>query len=404
MPIHSQSVLKERIDMKATPEAAIGIAPSLFRGGPFYRAQLAAKLIREGEWNHAKRVIITVAIAWIPLVLLTAFFNRAGLVSLLTSYRVYSRLLIAVPVLLIGQTIMESRFRMVVQTIIDARLLADADLKRMEEIIASLVRLRDSFVPEVLVIVLVIAHMVVGIRTEVDFTPWLTYGTPLDFRLTEAGWYAVIVSSVIFQFLLGLSLWKWLLWTIFTFRLSRLDLKLVPTHPDGHGGLGFLALTPVAFTPISLAATAAIGASWRHDILAHGAKLMSFKLDALILVVIVVIVALGPLAFFVPRLAKLRYQGILDYGVLGQIQSTDFHEKWIRLRAGHEGEFLAAPESSSLADFGSASAKVAQLQPFPIDRAALVGLAISIAAPMLPVVLAVIPLFVVLQDLLRAMR
>lgn len=58
----------------------------------------------------------------------------------------------------------------------------------------------------------------------------------------------------------------------------------------------------------------------------------------------------------------------------------------------------------TLADFGAASAKVAQLQPFPADREALIGLAISIVIPMLPVVLAVIPLIVVLQDLLRAMR
>lgn len=81
--MHGPSVLRERIDMKATPEAALGIAPSLFRGGPFYRAQLAAKPIKEGEWNHAKRVIITIAVAWVPLVLLTALFNRPSLASLL---------------------------------------------------------------------------------------------------------------------------------------------------------------------------------------------------------------------------------------------------------------------------------------------------------------------------------
>ncbi len=156
--------------------------------------------------------------------------------------------------------------------------------------------------------------------------------------------------------------------------------------------------------PISFAAVTAVGASWRHDILAHGAKLMSFKLDAIALVIIVAVVALGPLGFFVPRLAKLRYQGIIDYGVLGQIQSTEFHEKWVDRRVGHEGEFLAAPESSSLADFGTASAKVTQLRPFPADRGALIGLAISVAVPLLPVILAVIPFIVVLQDLLKAMR
>lgn len=392
------------MNVKTTYEASPRAGPSLFRGGPFYRAQLAIRLINESEWNHARRVIIVVAITWVPLVLLTAFFNPAGLASVLTSYRVYSRLFIAVPVLLIGQTIMDSRFRMVVQNILDTDLLGDADLKRMDAMIASLIRLRDSPIPEAIIVVLLIVHTIIGIKGQLDVTAWLTQGTPPDIHLTAAGWYAILVSVTIFQFLLGISLWKWLLWTIFAFRLSRSNLKLMATHPDGHGGLGFLGLVPVAFTPISFAVSTVIGATWRHDILAHGAKLMSFKLEAIVLLLIVAMIALGPLAFFVPKLAELRRRGIIDYGILGQIQSRDFHEKWIRLRAGHEAEFLAAPESSSLTDYGSSYSSIAKLKPFPMDQGTLIALAISIGLPMLPVVLAVIPLIVVIEDLLKAMR
>ena len=378
--------------------------PSILRGGPFYRAQLATGLIREGEWNHVNRVVIAVVITWLPLVLLTALFNRQGLLSLLTSYRVYSRLLIALPVLLIGQQIMEWRFRMIVQAIVDARLLSGEDLQRMDAIIASLIRLRDSLVPEAIVVVLLIVHTVVAARSEVDVVPWLAYATPTGIHLTAAGWYVIVVSGTIFQFLLGLSLWKWLLWTVFAFRLSRLNLNLIATHPDGNGGLGFLRFAPTAFTPISFAVTAAIGASWRHDILAHGAKLMSFRLDAIVLLILVVVIALGPLAFFVPKLAALRRHGMLDYGVLGQIQSDDFHTKWVRQRAGHEAEFLNAPESSTLTDYGATYDNISKLKPFPADRVALIGLAISVALPLLPVVLAVFPLIVVVEDLLKAIR
>lgn len=392
------------MDAEAIHERILRSDPSILRGGPFYRAQLATGLIREGEWNHVKRVVIAVAVAWLPLVLLTALFNRQGLVSLLTSYRVYSRLLIALPVLLIGQQLMESRFRMIVQAIIDARLLSGEDLQRMDSIIASLIRLRDSLVPEAMVIVLLVVHTVVAARSEVDAVPWLAYATPAGIHLTTAGWYAIVVSSTIFQFLLGLSLWKWLLLTVFAFRLSRLNLNLIATHPDRNGGLGFLTFAPAAFTPISFAATAAIGASWRHDILSYGAKLMSFRLDAVVLLILVVVIALGPLAFFVPKLAALRRQGMLDYGVLGQIQSNDFHAKWVRQRAGHEAEFLDAPESSTLADYGASYDHVSKLQPLPVDRAALIGLATSVALPLLPVVLAAVPLIVVVEDLLNAMR
>lgn len=68
-------------------------------------------------------------------------------------------------------------------------------------------------------------------------------------------------------------------------------------------------------------------------------------------------------------------------------------EKWIRLRAGHEAEFLAAPESRSLTDYASSYSNIAKMKLFPADQGALIDLAISIVVPM-PVVLPVIPLFV----------
>jgi hypothetical protein len=76
------------------------------------------------------------------------------------------------------------------------------------------------------------------------------------------------------------------------------------------------------------------------------------------LLIIISLVALGPLLFFVPRLASLRRQGILEYGILGQIHSTEFHEKWILHRAGHEADFRQAPESTTLAIFGRAIRKL----------------------------------------------
>ena len=69
--------------------------------------------------------------------------------------------------------------------------------------------------------------------------------------------------------------------------------------------------------------------------------------------------------FFAPRLAKLRRQGILDYGTLGQLHSMDFHVKWNLHRAGHEEEFLTAPEISTLTDYGRSYEQIKKMQPLP---------------------------------------
>jgi hypothetical protein len=42
-------------------------------------------------------------------------------------------------------------------------------------------------------------------------------------------------------------------WARFLWQVSRLELQLLPTHPDRCGGLGFLASTVYAFSPLLLA-------------------------------------------------------------------------------------------------------------------------------------------------------
>jgi hypothetical protein len=393
------------MDDKANPP--VTAAPqdtSLVRGGPFYRIQRAFGLMRPGQWNLGRRIASLIAVGWLPLFLITAILNPGGLDSLIRDYRVHSRMLIAVPALLIAELLMEARFSAIMRHIRQAGLLDESDTKRVDSTIVSLIRVRDSLLPELMVILILILHSVTTYKGLVDATPWLASGTAPDLHLTMAGRYAVLVSASIFQFLLGLLLWKWLLWTFFSFKLSRCNLKLIPTHPDGHGGLGFLGMTAAAFAPIAFAATAVIGATWREEILYHRAHLMDFKFPAIALLVIVVLVAFGPLVFFVPRLAALRRKAILEYGILGQIHSAEFHEKWILHRAGHESEFLEAPDSSTLTDYGTSYEKIERLQPFLADKGALYTLAACVAIPALPAIVAEIPIVVVLQDLLKALR
>ncbi len=382
---------------------------SLVRGGPFYRVQQAAGLIGPNRWNHGRRVIFALAIGWVPLVILTGLFHPHLLSNLLRDYRVTARLVIAVPILLVGQTLMESRFRLIVQHLREAKLLGPDDLAYMGRVITTLARWGDSWLPELLIVVMVYVNTAAIWQGRVaeaiaDRWGWAVIGIGSGAQLTPAAWYYGLVSQVIYRFLVGLALWKWLLWTFYLFKLSRLDLKLVATHPDHHGGIGFLGLSPMAFAPIAFAISAAIGSNWREQILSAGAQLMAFKVQAVVLLAVILIMAMGPLIFFVPRLAKLRRWGIMEYGTLAQIHSTDFHEKWILHRAGHEEEFLAAPEASTLTDYGASYENIEAMQPFPFDKGAFLSLALAVAVPMIPAVLAQMPLAVVLKDLLEAAK
>ncbi len=366
--------------------------------------QCAVGLSRPNQWNLGRRIIVLLAVGWLPLFLITGITNPNGLLSLLMDYRVHSRMLIAIPALLIGEVLMDKRFRAVFGQVRSARLLDASDLTHMDGVVAKLVWLRDSLLPEFVILALVIVHTATAYKGLVDVTPWLGYTSGGELHLTPAGVYAVVICTPIFQFLLGLGLWRWLLWTFFAFSLSRTNLKLIPTHPDRHGGLGFLGLTSAVFAPIVFSASAVIAATWRNDILRHGAHLINFKLPTIVLIALIALIALGPLAFFVPRLAALRRKGILEYGILAQLHSTEFHEKWIVHRAGHESEFLAAPESITLNNYGQAYEKIEEISAFLVDKGSLYTLVGAVLIPALPAILAEVPIAVVLKDLLEALH
>src|SRR5262245_51672636 len=129
---------------------------SLIRGGSFYRVQEKARLVQAHSWTLHKRVPFAVAVAWLPMVILA--FAHGGwddLRPLLTDYRVYARVFIAIPLLLLAQVTMDVRFREVGQHFLDANIIRIQDLHRFREIVQKTRRLRDAVLPEVIVIVLV---------------------------------------------------------------------------------------------------------------------------------------------------------------------------------------------------------------------------------------------------------
>ena len=106
----------------------------------------------------------------------------------------------------------------------------------------------------------------------------------------------------------------------------------------------------------------------------------------------------------VPRLANLRRRGLLEYGVLGQIHSMDFHKKWVIDPKRNADEFLTAPEISTLTDYGTSYDNIEKMQPFPVDKGSFLALAAAVALPMIPVVLTEIPLVEILKALLEAAK
>ena len=76
--------------------------------------------------------MLSIGLSWVPLVLITLLSKPRAIGGLLKDYTINVRLLIAIPVLLIGQVVMENAFRTIVRHIRDAELLSGNEQARMD--------------------------------------------------------------------------------------------------------------------------------------------------------------------------------------------------------------------------------------------------------------------------------
>ena len=378
---------------------------SLIRGGAFYRFQEVAHLIRPNQWNVGRRILIMALVGWVPLLALTAISgSHASLIALLKDYRVFARVFIAVPLLIAGQKMIEERFRLIVRHFFDASLLRSEDLPRFRAILATIKRLKDAWFPELALIAVGCVGGIVFVGNDLMFdAPWSVRMVGRPFSPSPAGWYFELVTQTIYIVFLGLALWKWFLYVLFFWRVSRLQLQLVPCDPDRSGGLAFLGYSPTAFLPVVIAGATAVGSVLRYQALHSAFSHESLAMGLVLWVIVVLLIFVGPLAFFAPKMTHLYRVGYLQYGSLAHLHAEQFQEKWVHGRQGHLGELLVAQEINTLSNLASSLDRLRRISLIPIDRFTLVQVTAAAAVPMLPVILTQVPLSDLLKMIFRAL-
>ncbi|WP_455388938.1 hypothetical protein, partial [Petrachloros mirabilis] len=121
---------------------------TLFRSGLIDRLEGAFGLVRDGRERMGLRVLIAVLISWVPLLLLAAAQGLAigptRLESFLMDFAVNVRLLVVVPVFLLGEAIGGAQLRTVVQQFLDAGLVKEESREKFDATVRNTVRLSRS--------------------------------------------------------------------------------------------------------------------------------------------------------------------------------------------------------------------------------------------------------------------
>jgi hypothetical protein len=365
---------------------------SLVLGGPIFQFFRRSHLAGDGlELLHRRLLIITL-VAWLPLLLLTMLGSSAsslGRLAFFHDVEVHVRFLIALPVLIAAELVVHSRIRAVVRCFVERRIVLPQDLTRFHRAIDSAVRLRNSIPAEIGLLILVYTFGLWVWHGRVTLVAPTWYANPGGrWNLTPAGYWYVFFSIPVLRFILLRWYLRLFIWFRFLWHVSRIDLDLIATHPDRCAGLAFLGRSSYAFGPILFAQGAMLAGLIAARILYRGESLLSFKLQAGGFVAFFVLVLLGPLLMFTPRMAREKRKGLAEYGLLAQRYVESFEQKWIRDPAPSE-EMLGAADIQSLADLGNSYDIVREMRPVPFGVQDIGRLAAATAAPLTPLLLTI---------------
>jgi hypothetical protein len=368
---------------------------SITKGGPLH--WLLVRLGHAGDERRLvfRRALATILITWLPLLLLSFMQGLAwgGYIKIpfLRDFAVNVRLLVAVPILILAESRIDWRWRVLVLEFLRSELVNEKTLPSFEAVLERTTRWRDRVLPEALLAIAALFPSIFLVKTELLMTGTSNWHNLPSGAVSAAGWWFNLVSTPIFRFLLLRWFWRMFLWTSFLWRVSRVNLFLVATHTDLAAGLGFLSEGQKAFSPIVFAGGAVIASEVGNAIAYQGAVLSSMKFPMIAYGVLAIIFLVLPLLVVAPVLLKIKRKGLLEYGAQVTIHNQLFEQKWIQEEKPADETLLGSPDPSSLADLGSSFTVVRQMRLVPIDKPTLITLAVSAALPMLPVVLYATP-------------
>jgi hypothetical protein len=217
----------------------------LMDGGPLFRIQKAVGLIRENAPFIKRRALLAAIFTWLPLLILSAMqglaWGHSVPVSFLEDFSAYTRFLLAIPLLLLAESIIGPRIAETAAHFVKARVVLEKDYPKFEEIVERGLRARDSILAEVILVVIAYILTFVAFRsTPSHISTWYRTVSDTGDSLTWAGIWLLAVCIPLFQFLTLRWLWRLFLWFQFLNRVRHLDLQLFPPHPDQAAGLGFV--------------------------------------------------------------------------------------------------------------------------------------------------------------------
>ena len=375
-----------------------------FEHAPPYRFQSWLGLIRAGNPRVSRRAILAVAIGWLPLALLTLlhgdFMRPDHQNAFILDFGAHARFLIAAPLLVLAESLCAPRLAAIARQFVNGNLVTEADRPAYERAVQSTRRTLESSLAEWGVFAA--AYALVGAlllgKAAVGVPLWHGSISPGRFVVAPAGWWGLLVSLPLLLVLLLGWLWRIALWTRFLWLMSRMKLRLIPSHPDRAAGLMFVGYSLEAFVPLAFALGVLGAGEVLNQVIHRGAPPEQFKYLATGVALFAVILFAAPVLVFVRPLIQEHRRGILAYGAFALRVGEQFERKWLSGQAV-DAETLHDRDFAPTNSLYSITGRAFQMRRMPFEARSVLLLAGTTLLPFVPAALFALPLDVVVRKL-----
>ncbi len=373
-------------------------------GGPLHRLGRRLGLVRDEGMNTIRLGVALGLLSWSVLVLLALLQGLGDKVFSLGATGVHVRLLLAIPLFFVCETWVFPEMTEFPRYLVSAGLVPDGALPALASAVARVTRLVNSALAEV-VFLLVAAGL-----------PLLELVAPLPGK--TGSWQAVLHSAggitpltawylgfclTLFRFLLLRWVWRLGLWIYLLWQVKGLNLRLMPTHSDGEGGLGYLEIVHEEFAPLTFAISAIFAAQFAENYTASGAPFETMYYSIPLVLLLAAALFIGPLCIFSYDLWICRVNGMSQYMAMASRYVNAFDVRWIQDKQATGESQLGSGDLQSLADLTNSLKVVSDMRPVPVGPRMLKNLAAAAILPMAPLLLLKFPIEKLLGQLFQAL-
>ena len=350
-------------------------------GGPLHQLGRRLGLVR--GTNTVRLGLVLGVGLWLVIVVLAFAGGVTGRLFDMALVAGHARLLLVIPLFFVCESWIAPRMTAFIAAIAGTGVVPAAAKPALDAEVARTRGRVKAWWPEVVCLLTAIGFEVTGWRLQI-------YGEtagPDSGRMALAFRVYFHAGLTLFRFLLFRAAWNLAVWTWFLWRVSRLDLHLMPSHPDRAGGLGTLEDVHERLTPIVAALSILVSASMAESI-STGTLAVSGVYPTLAMLLLgEAVLFLGPMLVFTDKLWAARTNGVWLYADLAARYVTDFEGRWIGGRGAAGEPLLGTADIQSLADLNSAIDVVKRMRWIPVSPRLLTMMLIASVAPLAPLLL-----------------